>query len=34
LNRYTLSQRNKLKPNADGSVTLYLWKTPEGKEAS
>ncbi len=24
LNRYTLSQRNKLKANADGSVDLYI----------
>jgi hypothetical protein len=32
LNRYTLSQRNKLKPNADGSVTLYLQADSPGKD--
>jgi hypothetical protein len=32
LNRYTLSQRNKLKPNADGSVTLYLQNESPGKD--
>jgi hypothetical protein len=30
LNRYTLSQRNKLKENADGSVTLYLQSEAPG----
>ena len=32
LNRYTLSPRNKLKPNADGSVTLYLQAESPGKD--
>ena len=32
LNRYTLSQRNKLKPNADGSVNLYIQKESPGKD--
>jgi hypothetical protein len=32
LNRYTLSQRNKLKVNSDGSVDLYLQKDSPGKE--
>jgi len=31
LNRYTLSARDKLKPNADGSVTLYVQKDSPGK---
>lgn len=36
LNRYTLSQRNTLKPNKDGSVTLYLQhNSPDkGKESN
>jgi hypothetical protein len=32
LNRYTLSARNKLKENADGSVTLYLQNESPGKD--
>jgi hypothetical protein len=32
LNRYTLSQRNKLKVNEDGSVTLYIQHESPGKE--
>ncbi len=32
LNRYTLSARNQLKENADGSVTLYLQNEPPGKD--
>ena len=32
LNRYTLSQRNKLEPNADGSATLYLQHESPGKD--
>jgi uncharacterized protein (TIGR03000 family) len=32
LNRYTLSQRNKLKENEDGSVTLYFQHESPGKE--
>jgi hypothetical protein len=32
LNRYTLSQRNKLKVNKDGSVDLYLQKDSPGKD--
>jgi hypothetical protein len=32
LNRYTLSQRNKLKANSDGSVTLYLQHTSPGAD--
>jgi hypothetical protein len=32
LNRYTLSARNKLKENDDGSVTLYLQNESPGKE--
>jgi uncharacterized protein (TIGR02246 family) len=32
LNRYTLSQRNKLKENADGSVTLYIQNEPPGQD--
>jgi len=31
LNRYTLSQRNKLKFNGDGSVDLYIQKENPGK---
>jgi len=32
LNRYTLSQRNALKPNADGSVNLYIQAESPGKD--
>ncbi len=32
LNRYTLSQRNKLKPNPDGSVDLYIQHESPGKD--
>ena len=32
LNRYTLSARNKLKKNADGSVDLYLQHENPGKD--
>src|SRR5262249_48396652 len=32
LNRYTLSQRNKLKENADGSVTLYIQNESPGQD--
>jgi hypothetical protein len=32
LNRYTLSQRNALKTNIDGSVDLYIQNAPPGKE--
>ncbi len=32
LNRYTLSARNKLKHNADGSVDLYLQHENPGKD--
>jgi DNA sulfur modification protein DndE len=32
LNRYTLSQRNELKENADGSIDLYLQKDSPGKD--
>jgi hypothetical protein len=32
LNRYTLSSRNKFKPNKDGSVDLYIQKDSPGKD--
>jgi hypothetical protein len=32
LNRYTLSSRNKLKTNPDGSVDLYIQNGPPGKD--
>jgi len=32
LNRYTLSQRNKLKVNADGSINLYIQHESPGKD--
>ena len=32
LNRYTLSERNKLQANEDGSVTLYLQHESPGKD--
>ena len=32
LNRYTLSQRNKLKANPDGSVDLYIQHESPGKD--
>jgi len=31
INRYTVSQRNKLRPNADGSVDLYIQNESPGK---
>jgi hypothetical protein len=32
LNKFTVSPRNNLKPNPDGSVTLYLQNTSPGKD--
>jgi len=32
INRYTVSQRNKLKPNADGSVDFYIQNESPGKD--
>jgi hypothetical protein len=32
LNRYNLSQRDKLQANSDGSVTLFLQKDSPGKD--
>jgi len=32
LNRYTLSQRSKFKPNADGSIDLYIQNASPGKD--
>ena len=32
LNRFTLGQRNKFTPNADGSVDLYIQHDNPGKE--
>lgn len=32
INRYTVSQRNNLKPNADGSVDLYVQNESPGKD--
>jgi len=32
LNRYTLSQRNRFKPNKDGSVDLYIQRESPGKD--
>jgi hypothetical protein len=32
LNRYTLSQRNALQPNPDGSVDLYIQHESPGKD--
>ena len=32
LNRYTLSQRNRFKPNTDGSVDLYIQRESPGKD--
>jgi hypothetical protein len=32
LNRYTLSQRNKLKPNADGSIDLCIQNESPGED--
>jgi hypothetical protein len=32
LNRYTVSQRNKFKANADGSIDLYIQKDSPGKD--
>jgi hypothetical protein len=32
LNKFTVSPRNNLKPNPDGSITLYLQKDSPGKD--
>ena len=32
INRYTVSQRNKFKTNADGSVDLYIQNEPPSKD--
>jgi hypothetical protein len=32
INRYTVSQRNKLKPNADGSVDIYIQNESPGAD--